>query len=45
MVPIPGFKSIQQVEDNAAVLQKGPLDDGQMIQIAEIQKSLFQEGQ
>ena len=45
MVPIPGFKSVQQVEENAAVLQKGPLDDGQMVQIAEIQKFLFQEGQ
>ena len=45
MVPIPGFKSVQQVEENATALQKGLLDDGQMIQIAEIQKSLFQEGQ
>jgi len=38
MVPIPGFKSIQQVEENAAVLQKGPLRDEQMGRIAEILK-------
>jgi len=36
MVPIPGFKSVQQVEENSTVLQKGPLSDGQMAQIAEI---------
>jgi aryl-alcohol dehydrogenase-like predicted oxidoreductase len=36
MVPIPGFKSSQQVEENTAVLQKGPLSDQQMVQIAAI---------
>ena len=36
MVPIPGFKSVQQVKENSAVLQKGPLNVEQMAQIAEI---------
>ena len=36
MVPIPGFKSSQQVEENSAVLHKGPLSDQQMAQIATI---------
>ena len=36
MVPIPGFKSVQQVKENANTLQLGPLNDGQMEQIADI---------
>lgn len=36
MVPIPGFKSVQQVDENDGVLQRGPLNDEQMGQIAEI---------
>ena len=36
MVPIPGFKSVQQVKENAGVLQLGLLNDDQMGQIAEI---------
>jgi len=36
MVPIPGFKSVQQVEENANTLQLGPLNDGQMEQISDI---------
>lgn len=36
MVPIPGFKSVQQVKENAGVLQLGPLNEDQMNQIAAI---------
>ncbi len=35
-VPIPGFKTIQQVEDNAGALKHGPLNPAQMIQIDEL---------
>lgn len=30
VIPIPGFKSVRQVEENVAALDRGPLDDGQM---------------
>jgi aryl-alcohol dehydrogenase-like predicted oxidoreductase len=30
VIPIPGFKSVQQVEDNAGVLKVGPLTPQQM---------------
>jgi aryl-alcohol dehydrogenase-like predicted oxidoreductase len=33
-VPIPGFKSVQQVQDNAGALQFGPLTE---LQVKEIQ--------
>jgi aryl-alcohol dehydrogenase-like predicted oxidoreductase len=36
MVPIPGFKTVQQVEENTATLELGPLSDEQMTQIAVI---------
>jgi len=36
MVPIPGFKTVQQVEENTAALELGPLSDEQMTQIAVI---------
>ena len=36
MVPIPGFKTIQQVEENAGALELGPLSKEQMHQINEI---------
>jgi aryl-alcohol dehydrogenase-like predicted oxidoreductase len=36
MVPIPGFKSVQQVKDNAGALEYGPLTEGQMKEIHEI---------
>jgi len=36
MIPIPGFKTIAQVEDNAGVLRRGALTDAQMKEIAEI---------
>lgn len=35
-IPIPGFKTLAQVEDNAGVLQRGALTDAQMKEIAEI---------
>ena len=36
MIPIPGFKTVAQVEDNAGALQRGALTDAQMREIAEI---------
>ena len=36
MVPIPGFKTVQQVEENSGAMQLGPLSEEQMGQIAEI---------
>jgi aryl-alcohol dehydrogenase-like predicted oxidoreductase len=39
MVPIPGFKGVKQVEENAAVLDKGPLSDAQLTLIAEIMQT------
>ena len=36
MVPIPGFKSVQQVKDNAGALEFGPLTEGQVKEIHEI---------
>jgi aryl-alcohol dehydrogenase-like predicted oxidoreductase len=36
MVPIPGFKSVQQVKDNAGALEFGPLTEGQVKEIQEI---------
>jgi aryl-alcohol dehydrogenase-like predicted oxidoreductase len=35
-IPIPGFKNLRQVEENAGALEKGPLEDSQMERIAEI---------
>ena len=35
-IPIPGFRNVQQVEDNAGAMQKGPLSQAQMRQIDEI---------
>jgi aryl-alcohol dehydrogenase-like predicted oxidoreductase len=35
-VPIPGFKSRQQVEDNAGAMAFGPLSEEQMRQVEEI---------
>jgi aryl-alcohol dehydrogenase-like predicted oxidoreductase len=39
MVPIPGFKSAQQVNENVGILQLGPLNEDQMGQIAAILKT------
>ena len=36
MVPIPGFKSVQQVKDNAGALQFGPLTEAQVKEIQTI---------
>jgi aryl-alcohol dehydrogenase-like predicted oxidoreductase len=36
MVPIPGFKSVQQVKDNAGALEFGPLTKDQVKEIGEI---------
>jgi aryl-alcohol dehydrogenase-like predicted oxidoreductase len=36
VVPIPGFKTVKQVEENAAAMQFGPLSGKQMRQIDEI---------
>jgi len=36
MVPIPGFKSIKQVQDNAGAMEFGPLTDAQVKEIQEI---------
>ncbi len=35
-VPIPGFKSVAQVEENAGAMEFGPLDGGQLTQIADL---------
>lgn len=35
-IPIPGFKTVAQVEENAAAMIFGPLDEGQMADIAEL---------
>lgn len=36
MVPIPGFKNVQQVQENATAMDLGPLNDEQLSQIDEI---------
>ena len=36
MVPIPGFKSVQQVTENAGAMEFGPLTEPQVKQIQEI---------
>ncbi len=36
MVPIPGFKTVQQVEENTGAMKLGPLSKEQMGQIAEV---------
>jgi aryl-alcohol dehydrogenase-like predicted oxidoreductase len=36
MVPIPGFKTVQQVKDNAGALEFGPLTPAQIYQVQEI---------
>jgi aryl-alcohol dehydrogenase-like predicted oxidoreductase len=33
-IPIPGFKNIQQVEENAGAMAYGPLNNAQMKEIA-----------
>jgi len=36
LVPIPGFKSVKQVQDNAGAMEHGPLTDAQVKEIQEI---------
>jgi aryl-alcohol dehydrogenase-like predicted oxidoreductase len=36
MVPIPGFKTVEQVRENAGTLERGPLNEEQMAQISKI---------
>jgi aryl-alcohol dehydrogenase-like predicted oxidoreductase len=36
MVPIPGFKSVKQVEDNAGAMEFGPLTESQVKEIQEV---------
>ena len=36
VIPIPGFKSLKQVEENVGALQFGPLTDKQMRQVDQI---------
>ena len=35
-IPIPGFRTVTQVEENCGALDRGPLTDAQMAEIAEI---------
>jgi aryl-alcohol dehydrogenase-like predicted oxidoreductase len=32
-VPIPGFRTVRQVEENAAAMQAGPLESGQLAEV------------
>jgi len=36
MIPIPGFKSVKQVQDNAGAMEHGPLTDVQVKEVQEI---------
>ena len=36
MIPIPGFKSVKQVQDNAGALEFGPLTEAQVKEIQTI---------
>lgn len=36
MIPIPGFKTVAQVEENAGALRRGALTGAQMKEVAEI---------
>ena len=35
-IPIPGFRTVKQVEENCGALELGPLTAGQMQEIAEL---------
>ena len=35
-IPIPGFKTVAQVEENAAALRRGPLTQQQMTEIGRL---------
>jgi aryl-alcohol dehydrogenase-like predicted oxidoreductase len=36
MIPIPGFKSVKQVQDNAGAMEFGPLTDAQVKEVQDI---------
>ena len=38
LVPIPGFKTVAQVKENAGAMEFGPLSEAQMRQVDEILK-------
>lgn len=44
MVPIPGFKSVRQVQENAAAMQFGPLTPEQVAQVKQIAADYELEG-
>ena len=44
MIPIPGFKSVKQVRDNASALEFGPLTKSQMKEIQAIVGSYELQG-
>jgi aryl-alcohol dehydrogenase-like predicted oxidoreductase len=35
-IPIPGFKTVQQVEENVGALRLGPLSAGQVKQVSQL---------
>ncbi len=37
-IPIPGFRTVQQIEENIAAMSLGPLTDEQMKRIGELIK-------
>ena len=41
MIPIPGFKTAEQVEENAAAMNFGPLDTDQMAEINELMAEVY----
>ena len=44
MVPIPGFKTVEQVEDNAGAMEFGPLTPDELQQVDQIVEQELQEG-
>ncbi len=43
MVPIPGFRTVRQVEENAKTLELGPLSDAQVAEIQQIMQAMQPE--
>jgi aryl-alcohol dehydrogenase-like predicted oxidoreductase len=41
MIPIPGFKRIEQVEENVAALWFGPLSTDQMAEVTELMAEVY----
>ena len=42
MIPIPGFKHTEQVEENAAAMWFGPLDEDQMAELKELMAEAYE---